>query len=185
MDEFRDVVKKLAKSRSDNTAWKILSQLLGPALLSTAYRILRGNLPLAEDATQESFIRLLLYARFEDFKDNPDAFWSYACVICRNVSRTYLRQLLERQELPIAPDLLDQIFLSQTRADPELTVLGDNMLAQIVLRLDGNGRKLLDLILQGYSIHEISEFLGTSYGATAVRIHRLREQIAKWLKIWE
>ncbi|MFL6311379.1 MAG: RNA polymerase sigma factor [Terriglobales bacterium] len=177
---FHEIVRRLGNSRSDSEAWKALTQILGPTLLATAYRILRGNLPLAEDATQESFLRLFLYAHFEDFSDNPDAFRSYALVTCRNMSRNYLRQLLQNPEVSCEVDLLEQA--SSSSQDPESIAVGSSMLAGMVLRLDEDSRELLDLVLQGYTIQEISERLSLTYGNVAVQIHRLRVEIAKWLK---
>src|SRR5438270_7979499 len=93
-ESFAEAVKRLAKRRSDAEAWETISTILWPLLFATSYRIQRGNRAMAEDAAQESLMRLLRYVRFEQFKDTPEAFCSYALATCRNVNLSYLAFLL-------------------------------------------------------------------------------------------
>src|SRR5438105_1398660 len=98
-DKLIASIETLAHSRDDERAWGMLFNNLWPLVFATSYRILRGNRDLAEDASQDVFLRILRYARFEDFIDNPEAFKSYVRTICKNVCISYLARLL-RQPAP-------------------------------------------------------------------------------------
>lgn len=181
-DVFAETVRRLDASRSDESAWKLLNACLWPLLLATSFHILRGNRHLAEDATQEALLRLFRYARFEDFRDNPEAFRSYALVICRNVCRRYLSQLF--REPAYSGEVPEDRHETESLpgGDPELIAIRSNIFIRLFLDLDSEQRELLNLLLQGYSIAEIASRLGIKYTNTAVRIHRLRKDIAKSLK---
>jgi RNA polymerase sigma factor (sigma-70 family) len=179
-DEFADVIRRLGSVRSDEEAWKGLSSYLWPVLLATSYRILRGNLALSEDASQEALLRLFRLAPFEQFADNPAAFRSYALAVGRNTALRYLSRILGEQKFSENAEAGEKATLDE---NPELLVIRSNLLAQCIVNLEVGERNMLELLLEGYNISEIASRLGLKYSATAVRIYRLRNKLAKLLRM--
>lgn len=173
MPAIGDALKRLEASASDETAWRVLYSELWPRLFGTSFRILGGVRHLAEDATQETFIKLFRKAKISEFVDKPEAFISYALAICRNTSLNYRTQLLRFQEVDSSAEQAESI--KAPGENPELQII----LARRILQLGQPYRELLDLLLEGNSIVEIAKKLGISYSATAVRIHRLRNELTK------
>jgi RNA polymerase sigma factor (sigma-70 family) len=149
-------------------------------LFAICYRILWDNRHLAEDALQEAFLKIFQYAKFEEFKTNPEAFRPYALVICRNVARGYLEHLSRDPRVTKEANL--ESMTSATTIDPELYALRSKLLQEVLVRANEDDRTLLNLLLMGYTIKEIADRLSLSYTNTAVKIHRLWAHIANSLK---
>src|SRR6266481_1527611 len=106
-DKLSPILKRLCRWRADDEAWQMLVRHLWPLVVAINYRILRGQRDLAEDASQEVFLRIFRYVRFDDFVSKPEDFQSYVRAICRNVSRSYLSQLI-REPSFLQEELRDQ-----------------------------------------------------------------------------
>jgi hypothetical protein len=72
----------LASDRTDEDAWRSLLDCSWATALSTANRILRGELEIARDVAQEAFQRVVRYCDFRQLQD-PDAFLLYLKAISR------------------------------------------------------------------------------------------------------
>jgi RNA polymerase sigma factor (sigma-70 family) len=68
-----------------------------------------------------------------------------------------------------------------TSASEEQAYEARDELARVLAALPERDRELLSLALAGRTIREIGEYYGVSYGAIAVRLHRLRLRVAKFL----
>ncbi|MBI4480962.1 MAG: sigma-70 family RNA polymerase sigma factor [Acidobacteria bacterium] len=177
--DIAESLQRLASSRADQQAWELLYKHLWPFVVSLAYRALRGQRDLAEDASQEVFYRLLRYCQFEKLQD-PNAFRAYLATICRNVVRDYIAHLLGKEGLdPKTPIKEANSPGNAAEQNAQASELLDNLYQNI----DNKSLDLLKLLMHGYSIAEISEQLGISYSNAAVRIHRLRLALRNQLKI--
>ncbi len=178
-ETFAECLRRLGSNRSDEGAWSKLYARLRPLLYATCYRLLRGHPQLAEDAVQETILKLFRYARFAEFAANPEAFYSYALAVGRNVSFEYLRHLRRNAE---EDDLESVDVVAVEKDNPESYAIRSKLLAQAVLELNAEDQKLLNLLLQGYSTPEIAGRTGLKYSNTGVRIHRLRAHLRNMLK---
>jgi RNA polymerase sigma factor (sigma-70 family) len=173
-----DILSRLAKSRADMDAWQLLYLQMWPLVVSWNYRLLGGSRQVAEDASQEVFLRLLKYSTFDKLQQ-PNAFLSYLRTVCRNVSRDCLNDLRRRREAGLEQQSI-QLWRSSglPRAeDAEITESYGRVLAE----LNHEDRELIELAVLGYTLHEIAEATGLKYNNAAVRIHRIRKRIRKML----
>jgi RNA polymerase sigma factor (sigma-70 family) len=169
------ILQRLAASRADEEAWALLFDLLWGRVFATTFRVLKGHRERAEDASQETFIRLLKYADFRKLSDSAE-FQRYVHTVAENVAYGYLREMrqlashLELQSDALAgdsPEELAQISEAIQQLSDELTV---------------EEHALARLIVEGSSVSEIAQRLGWSYSNAGVRVHRLRQMLRKLLK---
>jgi len=181
-NELGQALRNLAANRGDQEAWRILFFGAWAAGLSAANRTLRGQIDLAKDAVQEAFQRVIKYCDFERLQD-PDAFLSYFRAISRNVARDTLTRL--------APELAAQVPLEEfetpsprieTPATPEELAMAEQLKQELLRSLDPGDQHLFRLLLEGYTLTEISSRLGLTYGNAAVRLHRLRKVLDKHMQ---
>jgi RNA polymerase sigma factor (sigma-70 family) len=169
----------LAVSRSDPAAWETLYRHVRPFVLATVYRRLGSVQGLAEDATQEVFLRLLRSCPFEKLRD-PDAFRGYVWRVSDNVARTYRRRIMmhapagtgDEEQLAVEPG-------SAGEPDYVQTVELKQLLRKAWRDLNDSEKRLLRLQLDGSSVRETAEALGIAYGTAAVRLMRLRLKLRK------
>jgi RNA polymerase sigma factor (sigma-70 family) len=175
-------LNRLAVARDDQEAWQVLFLGSWGAGLTASSRTLKGQLDLAQDATQEAFHRMIKYADFTRLRD-PDAFLSYFRAVCRNVARDALAHF--------APELAHNIPLEEFEVPsprvqlpdtPEEILRAHQLKDAIFSQLDPLDRKLMNLLLEGYSLQEIATLMGLGYGNTAVRLHRLRLVLRNFIK---
>ena len=180
------VLGRLDRSRMDNLAWQTLYKRLWPLMVGTNYRILRGHRDLAEDASQEVFLRIFQYVQFKNFVGKPDDFTRYVRAMCRNVSLTYMSKLLREPSFFQEELKNDSGGDGRSRwSDPERELVKRGEISRFLADLDPRDQKLLALLASGATIAEIAEQLGLTYSNAAVRIHRLRNVLHKSLKTEE
>jgi RNA polymerase sigma factor (sigma-70 family) len=169
------VLHILARAPDSTEAWQQLYELAWPFVFAFTYRYLRGARYLAEDASQEVFLRLIKYCNFSKVFD-PQIFRAYVAVICINVCHDYLRRIKrEAQWSESAP-------IPYPYSSPEEHAKLQDLLNEAFEQLNETDQKLLSLSIQGYKLPEIVKALGLSYENTAVRLHRLRSKLRKSLK---
>lgn len=165
----------LAVSRRDDAAWEKLYRHAWPFVRAIVYRRLGGVEDLAEDAAQEVFIRLLRSCPFSELR-SPDAFRGYLWRVSDNVARTYRRRIMARQVMLTKEEALAANDASPD--GPDDIELGQ-LLQDVWRGLSAPDRRLLRMLVEGYSIREIAHKLGVSYGAAAIRLMRLRNKLRK------
>ena len=177
-----EALRRLATDRSDQEAWRILFLGAWGTGLSASNRTLRGQVELAKDVTQEAFQRLIKYCDFQELQD-PDAFLPYFRAVCRNVARDALRRL--------APELAAQVPLEELDtasprveqpATPEQLARAEQLKRELLATLDSEDQQLFRLLIEGYSLPEVSDRLNLSYANAAVRLHRLRVLLRNYMK---
>lgn len=152
-----------------------------PFVMAVVYRRLRGAGTLAEDASQEVFIRLTRSCPFTKLQDT-DAFRRYLWRVADNVARTYNRRVLsQRTEVPtsdveaVAPSEIHR----QTQAEDRVDV--EEFLHDLLADLDQKDREIIKQLMQGRRLTEIARETGVTYSNAGVRLHRLRRHIRKYL----
>lgn len=146
---------------------------------SMVYRTARavtGNAEDAEDVLQTIFLRLLRQESVGPIKKNPRAYLYRAAV---NLSLDLLRA---RQRRNIADDDVERL---ETQAETGYARFSDELHRQLndaLAQLSPEAAQILVLrYVHDYSDAEISKLLGTSRGAIALRLFRLRARLKKIL----
>ena len=131
-----------------------------------------NNIYLAEDLTQETFLRVY------DFGYAPNAkkgkFFTLLCTIARSRIYTYYRKRKEMQ-------ILDYIDKPDNNLDPEEQIIDrerKDVLYKVILNLPEKYKHPCILFaIGGYSYEEIAKMHGISIGALKSRLHRARKKI--------
>lgn len=172
-EKVAELLSRLANKRDDEQAWELLYGTFWPYVLATMYRLLHGQRELAQDASQEIFYRLLRYARFDNLRD-PQRFFAYVATMCRNVAHDVLSET-------VASVQIEESVGDTATISPEERVRMIRLRDEILEGLDEKGRELAALLIDGYTLREIADRLGISYGNVGVRIHRLRLALRRQL----
>lgn len=135
-------------------------------------RRLLGDDALAEDVTQETFVRV--HRRLSTF-DGRSRFSSWLFQVARNAGidavRSRARRLRREAAMPPAP-------VASPEAGHEL----DAALASLSSKLR---EALLAVEILGLSYIEAGGMLGVPAGTVKSRVHRAREQLVEWLAAGE
>jgi RNA polymerase sigma factor (sigma-70 family) len=175
------ILNRLANSRDDEAAWELLYRKLWPLVMAVIYRILGGRRDLAADASQEVFLRLLRYCKFDQFRD-PDAFKAYVYVMCRNVAVDFLSQLARTSEIVTPEPYAESPGSGVETINPELIEVLRQQLREVLSELNEPDRRIVQLLIDGFSITEIAAQTGMSYSTVATRLHRMRRRSRNKLK---
>lgn len=178
---LRDLLSRLARAPDDDEAWSELYVSQWPFVFAINYRLLRGQRDLAEDLSQDVFIRLRRYCPFARLRE-PASFRAYLAAVCRNVFRSYLRQSLSRGEIGLEELGTGGLSLLSvdTKADEQLEA--DELLRDFLGALAPRDRRLLRYLIDGHSLKEIAKATGWSYTNAGVRVYRLRRQLRQYTK---
>ena len=143
----------------------------GDALLRMCVVYLR-DVPLAEDAVQETFMRAFrAYARFRH--ECSERTWLTGIAI--NVCRSMLRSAWRRKVSVV--DTLE--YLGETYDLPDTTV------TEAIMRLPKRQREAVVMhYMEGLKIREIAEALGVPLQTVSSRLKRAREALRGELKEW-
>jgi RNA polymerase sigma-70 factor (ECF subfamily) len=159
-----------AVGRGDRTALAVLFERHYQAVHGMCYRM-TGEASVAEDLTQDSFVRVLKYAKgFE----RRSAFTTWLYRIVRNVCLDHLdaeSRVRARMERAASEPVPDAGF--PTPADARLETLREALYA-----LPPERREVLVLSrYQGLSYAEIADVCDTTVGAIKVRAHRAMREL--------
>jgi RNA polymerase sigma factor (sigma-70 family) len=176
LNVLRDILKRLAHSRTDEVAWRLLFKQLWPFVFTVNYRLLKGNRSLAEDVSQEVFMRVLRYTNFVQ-SDDPTVFLAYVRAICKNTIRTTQSQMSREPSAVAGLVDIDLETSVDHSASPERAVASAERMRQVMAKLDSEDRTLLIMIVDGLSLEEMASLTGYTYSNIGVRIHRLRKSL--------
>ena len=91
----------------------------------------------------------------------------------------------------MAPELARQVPLEELEtpsqrvekpATPEELTRAKQLQAELLVGLEPADQKLMQLLIEGYTLPEISSRLDLTYGNAAVRLHRLRVVLRKYMQ---
>lgn len=164
---LREILARLSRGDATEEAWTNLYVELWPYIIRTCSRNLGDAYDAAEDAAQEVFMRLAKYYHFRETE--PYRFRAYVKRVCVNVCRAYLKRFCRLQMTDFAT-VLD--LLGAAGGNEELLIT-----AALKGSLTTDEAALLEFTISGCTVDETAERLQISYGAAAVRLHRLRKKI--------
>ena len=182
-DRLASALARLAVAREDESAWRDLFDTTWPYLIAISYHPLGERRDLAEEVSQETFVRVARYAEFTALRE-PSAFRAYVRTICRNVIHTMWRA----EHLETRANLFLKAHL-EARADsgeissaaPDEAVDARTSLMSILPHLSESDQRLLAWLVDGYSLGEMVVLAQVTDGAMRVRIHRLRNILRRLL----
>jgi RNA polymerase sigma factor (sigma-70 family) len=175
--QIDEALQTLKVERSNESAWRALFVGTWATGIATAHRVLRGQLDLAKDVTQEAFHRVVRYCDFAKIAD-CDAFLAYLRTTCVNVSNDALRQLMSHSaEMPLEVE-----SLVETTNNPEALIATAELKRELLDQLNEQDRRLMELLVAGYPLQEIASQMNVSYSNAGVRLYRLRQFLAKYME---
>jgi RNA polymerase sigma-70 factor (ECF subfamily) len=146
-----------------------------PMMYRTAYSVL-GNAADAEDVPQTIFVRLLRSGLPPDMQENPAGYLYRAAV---NASLTIIGSR-KRQALTFG---IEQLELGADRSSVPAAEEAHRRVTEMLADLHPDAAQILILrYLHNYSDADIAKMLGTSRGAIAVRLFRLRARLRKLMQ---
>jgi RNA polymerase sigma factor (sigma-70 family) len=169
------ILATLAMERGDQGAWAQLYERTWTYAFRVNSCVLR-RADIAEDATQEVFVRLIRYCAFSQFS-NEKAFLAYLGQVCRNVSRSLNTRSRRRGETSLSQLMETEPMIVAVSPYLEAHMECEQMREIVVGQLATPDRSILELWLRGNTIPEIASIEGISYGNVAVRLHRLRRKL--------
>jgi DNA-directed RNA polymerase specialized sigma24 family protein len=170
--KLNDAVWLLAANRDDQTGWAVLYRLLRPYVLATCGRLLARSRPLAEDACQEVFIRLIRFAPFQKIAEFGNVY-PYVRMVCRSACSDITKK---HKDLDVYDDNLGPGIEQHGTWDARLT------LKELASKLSDVDANLLEMLLLGLTVGEIAMRSSVTYTAAGVRIHRLKERLSSLAK---
>lgn len=159
---------------------QLMTQFRGMAL-AVAYQKLE-DMFLAEDAVQEAFTEA--FANLSKL-DNPDAFPGWFKVI---VERQCYRQLRRKQHATVPVMEIQDLFQEEDQAhNPEEQALKGEvhrLLRESISILPSSMQLAVELFyFQGYSLKEMSEYLGVNVPALKKRLYDARSRLRRSLPV--
>lgn len=100
--------------------------------------------------------------------------------IAHNIGAGHVRHVVRRG----ASEPIDAGHPSET-AGPDQIVAANSLREELILALEHlplSQRQVVSLHLEEFSHADIAEILGLTEGAVAVRLHRARESLGRWMK---
>jgi RNA polymerase sigma factor (sigma-70 family) len=174
-------VRRLAIVPDDAEAWAALYAHTRPLVLATARQVANGDVDLAADICQHVFLLLLRNPPFAGV-DDPARFPAYL----RQMTRREAVELVRRQKSADAVSL-DELTTQPLQWDdvrdplPLATLEAESLLQTALADLNPVDQRLIELLLRDVDLTTIAETLGLTYSATAVRLHRIRRKLRKYL----
>jgi RNA polymerase sigma-70 factor (ECF subfamily) len=166
--------------RGETAALQLLVQRYHSALTGYLFQLLGGDRPLAEDLTQETFIRVLQHRH----QPAPNSFKAWLFAVATNLARDEFKSSARRRSVPL-PDLVLQT-LADPDPGPEDLVMAqehDAVLAQALGRINLEYRSALLLrFYNDLSLDEIAGVLhipvGTVKSRLSTGLRQLRSVVA-------
>ena len=168
----RELIRRIL--RGDAEAERQLYDAHVDRIFRLAYR-LTGDSTLAEDVTQETFIRA--FDRLADFRGDG-AFGGWLHRVATSVIFSALRKRNRVQEFEQPQEDLSMYGTVDRKGDPELR----RRLARAVASLDDNHRLVFVMHeLEGFTHQEIARAMGTPVGTAKARLSRARTKLKEIL----
>lgn len=167
-------------AREDASALSELHGMWSPVLLGTACRIL-GDRREAEEAVQDTFVRMWHRSADYDPAQSPPFVWAFAVLRGYCIDRLRYRHRSKRDASRVVPIHL-HLPVEETE-DPQ--VMGRDDLRRVKAALDQltpDERRCMELaVFLEYSHSEISAHLGTPLGTVKNRLRRALEKTRNYL----
>ncbi|MFY0644467.1 MAG: RNA polymerase sigma factor [Bacteroidia bacterium] len=177
MNELKDFALIKHSLKGDQAAFSEIVRRYQAVVATTAVNML-GNMEDAEEAGQQTFIRL--YKSLKSFKGNSEL-KTYITRICINVCLSALKKRKKQRERIVSLD--DHISNSLHDSKFEEDYENKELVAIALSRLDVNSRTIINLrMIQGYSTRETAEILSIAEGTVLSRLKRAMDKLKRILK---
>lgn len=176
-DQTGEAVALIARmAREDGSALTELYELWSATLLGIACRML-GDRREAEEAVQDTFMRLWHRSADYDAKQSPPFVWAFAVMRGYCIDRLRYRHRAKRNSSQVVPIHLHAP--PEASEDPRVMAQDDWRRVRAALDiLKQDERRCLELaVFLEYSHSEISEHLGTPLGTVKNRLRRALEKV--------
>jgi RNA polymerase sigma-70 factor, ECF subfamily len=180
-DQTGEAVALIARmAKEDGSALTELHGLWSPSLLGVACRML-GDRREAEEAVQDTFIRLWHRSVDYDPKQSPPFMWAFAVMRGYCIDRLRYRHRSKRDSSRVVPIHLHAP--PEEIEDSRVMALDDWRRVRAALNvLQQDERRCLELaVFLEYSHSEISEHLGTPLGTVKNRLRRALDKVRNQL----
>ncbi len=163
-------------AREDTSALSELHEIWSPTLLGSACRIL-GDRREAEEAVQDTFIRMWHRSADYDPAQSPPFVWAFAVLRGYCIDRLRYRHRSKRDSSRVVPIHLHAP--AERTEDPQIMALDDWRHVRHALDLlDNKERECLELaVFLEYTHSEISSHLGTPLGTVKNRLRRALQKV--------
>jgi RNA polymerase sigma-70 factor (ECF subfamily) len=166
-----------ALRRGDDSAWRKFHEVYWPRLFRYHLVLAHGNESVAQEATQQTFLRAVRHIR--EF-DSEAVLWSWLTALARSVAVDEIRRQTRQRSL------LDRFFHRQTSEKDAPPVDADEQLLTLLevqlTALPEAERTLLERkYLAGESVRELAASLATTEKAVDSRLVRARQQLRQTL----
>ncbi|MEO5913690.1 MAG: RNA polymerase sigma factor [Luteolibacter sp.] len=172
------LIERMAKE--DGSALTELHEMWSPILLGAACRML-GDRREAEEAVQDTFVRMWHRSVDYDPKQSPPFVWAFAVMRGYCIDRLRYRHRGKRDSSRVVPIHLHSV--PEELEDPRVMALDDWRRVRSALNiLEKEERRCLELaIFLEYTHSEISAHLGTPLGTVKNRLRRALEKVRNQL----
>jgi RNA polymerase sigma-70 factor, ECF subfamily len=180
-DRTGEVIALISRmAKEDGSALTELYGIWNPVLLGIACRML-GDRREAEEAVQDTFIRLWHRAADYDEMQSPPFVWAFAVIRGYCIDRLRYRHRGKRDSSRVVPIHLHAP--PEEVEDTRIMALDDLRRVKAALdELKQDERRCLELaVFLEYSHSEISEYLGTPLGTVKNRLRRALEKVRNQL----
>lgn len=177
MRRFVITAEQLRKAaRGETQSIELICQQLWEPLYGFIYYRVQ-NREEAEDITQETFVRTLIYCRRHNTQ--PENITAFMKMVALNIIRDSWRQKQRQGKLI---DLEDIKPLETVAADEQKAIAERMQVENALNRLKPEHKAVLDLrIMKGYSVAETAQMLGKSEAAVRVLQYRALQVLAQML----
>ncbi|NIF04871.1 sigma-70 family RNA polymerase sigma factor [Chryseobacterium sp. Tr-659] len=142
------------------------------AVISLCLGYVNGNKNLAQDLTQEVFIKV--WQNLKSFRNEASiSTWIYRITV-----NTCFQQLRKKQFPPITIEEIPD----ETEEEKVKTEMRYQSMYHCIDLLSDTNKNIVLLELQDVPQKEISNITGISYEALRIRLHRIKNQLAKCIK---
>jgi RNA polymerase sigma factor (sigma-70 family) len=140
-----------------------------PPLFLFAFRITRGNRPLAEDLCHDAILAFVTRGHMKKAKNSE-------------LALGYVRQSIAHAHVDVirakTRESANPLVLESVTDDPgETLVAAQNVYSQLIGRLGPDDHEILGMMFAGESLSRIAAALNISYTNAGVRVHRIRNII--------
>jgi RNA polymerase sigma factor (sigma-70 family) len=185
-DILNDALHCLQKEPNDQEAWRELFKATWPFVLTVSFRLTQGDKELAKDLAQEVFLRIHKYCNFKNFKEIKDvpvskAFRGYLWSTCHNVARSHFTRTSQKSFISLEDLSGESPDLAISPLSSEIGLEMENLIERAIGTLDQKDKRLVELMVWGFTLQEISEITGLTYENVAVRTHRLRKKLKEYM----
>jgi RNA polymerase sigma-70 factor, ECF subfamily len=168
----------------DQFAFETLYQLWSPILLGIAFRML-GNRSEAEEAMQDSFVKIWHRAADYDPQKSKPFVWSFTILRSICIDRLRYGSRLKRAT-PLISSINDTDFAEPISNDLILSKDTMQIVRKAIDSLPLDERRCLELaVFLEYTHSEISQQLGTPLGTVKNRLRRALEKLKQLLADYE